>query len=110
MTREEAHQLVDTLFNMEEKSHATGTGDDAAIVEPQAEALARVLPEGKQVVRTKTSGDRVYLLDETGGTRQWVTNPEVLKSLGFESSDVAEVEDNELLKYQMGPALYRVAE
>lgn len=76
---------------------------------PETNAPAeRVLPEGKRVVRTKTSGDRVYLLDETKGTRQWVTNPEVLKSLGFESSDVTEIDDDELLKFQMGPALYRV--
>lgn len=107
MTREEAHQLVDKLYEMEEKSNPSRK--DSAGSEPQAEE-ERVLPEGKKVVRTKTSGDRVYLLDETKNTRQWVTNPQVLKSLGFESGDVVEVDDNELLKFQMGPALYRVAE
>lgn len=68
----------------------------------------RILPEGKRVVRTKASGDRVYLIDEVKKTRQWVTNPEVLAALGFESSDVNEVDENEMMKYQMGPALYRV--
>lgn len=72
------------------------------------EAKDRKLPEGKRVVRTKTSGDRVYLLDEEKQTRQWVTNVDVLKKLGFELSDVTEVDDNELLKFQMGQALYRV--
>lgn len=71
-------------------------------------AEARVLPEGKRVVRTKGSGDRVYFIDEAKNTRQWVTNPEVLKSTGFEIGDVVEVDDNELLKYTMAPALYRV--
>jgi hypothetical protein len=66
------------------------------------------LPEGKRVVRTKTSGDRVYLLDDAKKTRHWVTNPDVLAKLGFELSDVGEANDTELLKYQMGPALYRV--
>lgn len=69
---------------------------------------ARELPKDKRVVRTKASGDRVYFIDEVKKTRQWVTNPEILKSLGFEMSDVTEVNDAELLKYQMGSALYRV--
>lgn len=72
------------------------------------EEIKRVLPEGKRVVRTKQSGDRVYMLDDVKKTRQWVTNPEVLKGLGFEIEDVVEVEDSELLKYQMAAALYRV--
>ncbi len=73
-------------------------------------APARVLPEGKRVVRTKSSGDRVYCLDEVKKTRQWVTNPEILAGLGFEPNDVVTVEDDELLKYQMGPALYKLPE
>lgn len=68
----------------------------------------RKLPAGKRAVRTKSSGDRVYVLDEEAKTRRWVTNPEVLKSVGFEIGDVVEVDDSELLSYQMAPALYRV--
>lgn len=121
MTREEAHQLVDQLYDTQESvgqesAALTAAIETAAVTyigdhgETPVDAPVRVLPEGKRVVRTKTSGDRVYLLDETKGTRQWVTNPEVLKSLGFEIEDVTEVDDNELLKFQMGPALYRVAD
>lgn len=68
------------------------------------------LPKDKRVVRTKSSGDRVYLIDETKKTRQWVTNPKILESLGFTLNDVVEIEDNEALNYQTGPALYRVAD
>lgn len=68
----------------------------------------RTLPEGKRVVRTKSSGDRVYYLDEDKKTRQWITNPEVLQGLGFEIGDVVEVEDQELLGYNMAAALYKV--
>jgi hypothetical protein len=68
----------------------------------------RVLPEGKRVVRTKSSGDRVYQLDEEKKIRQWVTNGDVLTNLGWEQSDVEEVDDNELLKYQMSSAIYKV--
>lgn len=64
-------------------------------------------PEGKRVVRTKSSGDRVYLLDDVKKTRQWVYSPEVLDSVGFDMGDVTEIEDNELLKYTMGPALLK---
>lgn len=73
--------------------------------EPKEE---RKLPEGKRVVRTKSSGDRVYMLDDEKKTRHWITNPEVLKGLGFELTDVTEVDDMEILKYQLGAAVYRV--
>lgn len=68
----------------------------------------RTLPEGKRVVRTKSSGDRVYLLDEEKKTRQWVTSADNLDKLGFVMEDVVEVGDAELLGYQMGSAIYRV--
>lgn len=112
MTREEAHILVDRLFGeadfLETSQLLTSKMEDASITPIEAaEASVRVLPEGKRVVRTSTSGDRVYFLDEVNKTRQWVTNPDVLDSLGFEMGDVGDVEEDELLKYQMGPALYK---
>lgn len=63
----------------------------------------------RRVVRTKTTADRVYYIDEDKGTRQWVTNPEVLANLGFSMEDVKEIDDDEMLKYQQSQALYRVA-
>lgn len=80
--------------------------DEGATTPPPA----RTLPEGKRVARTKSTGDRVYMLDEAKKTRQWVTNPDVLAKLGFVMGDVVDIEDPELLRYQMGPALYRVAD
>jgi len=99
MTREDAHKLIDELFD-------SAPSEDVTQIE--VEEKERVLPEGKRIVRTKSSGDRVYLLDDEKKTRQWVTNPEILDSLGFIMEDVTEADDNDLLKYQMGPALYRV--
>lgn len=120
ITREEAHKLVDEIFDLVAGEEHEGPiepvdiSKDVEVVNDgnfEVEAIeARVLPEGKKVVRTKSSGDRVYYLDEEKKTRQWVTNPEVLVSLGFEITDVVEIEDSELLKYQMGPAIYRVQE
>jgi hypothetical protein len=121
-------QIIDTIdkWNSQQEHHTVSTpstleysiGGDGIIgdtlggvtTEAPVEEPKRELPEGKRVVRTKSSGDRVYLLTEdvTPKTRQWVTNPEVLKGLGFESSDVTEVDDNELLGYQMASAIYRV--
>lgn len=103
MTREEAHKLVDELFRLAELKEAA----DNAVEDAPEPANERVLPEGKRVVRTKSSGDRVYMLDEVKKTRQWVTNPDVLQGLGFEISDVVDVDDSELLKYQMASALYK---
>lgn len=99
MDRAEAHKLVDKLF-------------DAVEVQPET-TMAAVVPEvketpkDKRVVRTKTSGDRVYLLDEVKKTRQWVTTMEVLNGLGFGAGDVSEVDDSELMKYNMAAAIYK---
>lgn len=104
MTTQEADKIkafIDTLVDGEDAD--LGKTSDSEPDQPQRE-----LPKDKRVVRTKTSGDRVYYLDDVKKTRQWVTNPDVLKSLGFELSDVVEVTDMDLLKYQMGAALYRV--
>jgi len=111
MTREEAHKLIDELFDTTAGVASEGpieyVDDETEVVE---EPVVKDLPEGKRAVRTKSSGDRVYCLDEVKKTRQWVTNPEILAGLGFDASDVVEVDDAELLRYQMGPALYKLAE
>lgn|SRR3990167_1649170 len=67
-------------------------------------------PSDQRVVRTKSSGDRVHLLDESEGTRHWVTSAEILEASGFSLTDVQEVEDSELLKYKMGKPIYKVDE
>ena len=88
----------------------------AVVDEPTAGAEftppERTTPEGKRVVRTKTSGDRVYLLDDTQNpkTRAWVTNEDILNKLGFTQADVIEVDDVEMMKYNMAPAVYKVDE
>lgn len=68
----------------------------------------RVLPEGKRVVRTKSSGDRVYQIDENTRLRQWVTSGDILTGLGWNQEDVVVIEDKELLGYQMGSPIYKV--
>lgn len=78
------------------------------ITEVVDEVPVRTLPEGKRAVRTKSSGDRVYYLDEEKKTRQWVTSTENLQKLGFEMEDVVEVDDAELLKYNMASAIFKV--
>lgn len=118
MDRQKAHQLVDELYDKWEHPALRGEPlgpleerkeSSPELLAQEAEAVeSRVLPEGKRVVRTKSSGDRVYLLDEVKKTRHWITSPEILKAQGFELDDVTEVDDQELLKYQMAAALYRV--
>ena len=98
------HQLIDQWAADERAAEPKIEGE--AVITP--EAPARVLPEGQRVARTKSSGDRVYLLDDNKKTRQWVTTPEILKGLGFEAADVIEVDENEFLKYQMAAAIYKL--
>lgn len=104
-TRVDGATLTPEEFAAKEQA---ARGDEAAAVVMGVSSEERVLPEGKRVVRTKSSGDRVYLIDEVKKTRQWVTSPEILEGLGFESGDVTETDDTDLLGYQMGPALYRI--
>jgi hypothetical protein len=106
ISRDEAHKLVDEIFDNVAGEEAQGPIEP--VEETEAVAAPRILPDGKRVVRTKSSGDRVYCLDEEKKTRRWVTNPQILDGLGFEATDVTEVEDSELLRYQMGPAIYRL--
>jgi hypothetical protein len=122
MTREEAHKMIDEIFDrkkmLESNQAAEPWPEDgmptpfeeidaevSAVSEPETEAE---VPVDKRVVRTKSSGDRVYMLDEVRKTRQWVTNPDVLKGLGFAPEDVKEIDDLDLLKYQMAAAIYKV--
>ena len=70
----------------------------------------RELPKDKRAVRTKSSGDRVYYVDEVKKTRQYVSDPEVLESLGFHMEDVVTIEDNEMLTYSQGAPITQVDE
>lgn len=109
-TRELLNELtarIDVLGQLDYRT-TDGLASGSASEGVADETPARVLPEGKRVVRTKSSGDRVYLLDEVKKTRQWITNPDVLTALGFESTDVTEIDDSELLKFQMAAAIQRV--
>lgn len=66
--------------------------------------------DNKRAIRTKSTGDRVYIIDDSAKTKAWVTSPEVLTKLGFTMEDVEDLEDNQLVGYQMAPSIYRVDE
>ena len=106
MDREQAHRLINQLFDDAETNKVLN--EIVETEESTEETPPRVLPKDKRVVRTKQSGDRVYLLDEVKKTRSWITNPQVLDGLGFTMEDVTEVDDSTMLSYQMSAALYRV--
>jgi len=107
MTREDVEQLHKLI----DKLAAEGVEIDSTTVEVTGTVEpARVLPEGKRVVRTKQGGDKVYLIDEVAKTRQWITKPEILDTLGFIMDDVVEVEEAELFKYNQGEAIYKAPE
>lgn len=101
MDREQAHTLIDQLFDGIVQEAPVNTSDEAEVVKTER-------PDGKRAVRTKSSGDKVYVLDPEKMTRHWVTNADVLKSLGFELTDVGEIGESEAMKYQIGPAIYKV--
>lgn len=103
MTRDEAHKLIDQLFDAQEPTAVVTMPE-----EPEEPAEERKLPEGKRVVRTKSQGDRVYLLDEIKKTRHWLTKPEILEAQGFTMADVGEVTDTELAAYAMAAPLHTV--
>ena len=106
------HKLIDKWAN--EQAQPTLQGE--ATIEPPP--VERVLPEGRRMVRTKAQGDKAFYIDEEKKTRQAILGqqggrdigPEIVESLGFTMSDIEEIEDGELLRYQMGPSIYKVVE
>lgn len=103
------HQLIDQ-WAAEERAAEQTDAEQPANVSSMEEATPHVpaVIDGKRVVRTKTSGDRVYMLDEKAKTRQWVTTGDILTALGFSMADVSEIDEAEFMKYGMGPAIYKL--
>jgi hypothetical protein len=105
MTKEQLADLHKLIDEWAEK-HPTisfsvkDSGDEIEVIPEK--------PKDKRVVRTKSTGDRVYLIDETAKTKAWVTSPEILTKLGFELGDVDDIEDSEMLGYAMTASVYRV--
>src|SRR4051812_21676120 len=86
------HQLIDDWAAKQPSATVTfGTPVPDSEIPPQEEPK-RELPKDKRVIRTKSTGDRVYLIDETAKTKAWVTSAEILEKLGFTMADVEEVE------------------
>lgn len=117
------HQLIDQWAAEERKAQeAKVAGEIASPEEPSTDPnatpeVAEVvgeqakLPEGKRLIRTKTSGDVVSLLDEVKKTRHKILGaqgPEIVAALGFTMADVQEIDEADLFKYQMGPAIYKI--
>lgn len=85
----------------------------SADVSPEPTSAVEDKPErtdGKRAIRTKSTGDRVYLIDDNAKTKAWVTSPEILTKLGFTMNDVVDLEDSVLVSYQMSPSIYRIDE
>lgn len=72
------------------------------IVERQKDQPAEVTKDrkGERTVRTKETGDKVYLI--TGNTIQWVKSLETLNSLGWRLGQETIITLEELRKYEMG--------
>jgi hypothetical protein len=105
------HKLIEEWAAKEREKLSSATFTDQVTMEPaSAPEEARELPKDKRVVRTRSQGDRVYLLDEVKKTRQYVATPELVDSQGFTMNDVVEVDDAELIKYQMAAAIYKLDE
>lgn len=104
----ELHKLIDEWAAKQGVAKVTFEGPQTVTVDVPEK------PKDKRVVRTKSTGDRVYYIDEVAKTKQWVAGtqtkpgPELLKELGFEMSDVEEVDDSSLLGYTMGASIYKV--
>ena len=52
----------------------------------------------KFVVRTKSTGDKIYLIEDN--KRKWIRNPETLNLLGFKFGDEKTINFADLLKYE----------
>lgn len=111
--REDLHKLIDDYFDKiggplaEQAVEQPLSGTKPYADTPETNPVESVpVPSGPKmvgdthVVRSKSSGDKVYVLNDKEMTKRWVTSPEVLKGLGFDFSDVTEMSDLDFLKYK----------
>lgn len=103
LSREEAHKIIDRMFDASEPMEVSAISIKAEPDVPLSET-----PKDKRVIRTKSTGDRVYLIDETAKTKAWVTTEDILTKLGFTQADVQEVDDSALVGYAMTASIYKV--
>lgn len=104
---------VTQLRKMIEETITQWAAGGSADVSPEPTAAIEDKPartDGKRAVRTKGTGDRVYLIDDNAKTKAWITSPEILAGLGFEMADVVDLDDSELISYVMSPSIYRIDE
>lgn len=94
------NDTIDQWAKGQDQHRVTGEGEVEFVKPPRT--------DGKRAVRTKGTGDRVFLIDDNEKTKAWITSPEILASLGFEMSDVVDLEDSELIDYKLSPSVYRV--
>lgn len=98
--------LDDTVTQWAAGVSPTDSPDTAIVDTPEKP----VRTDGKRAVRTKNTGDRVYLIDDNTKSKAWVTTAEILSKLGFEMNDVQDLDDSELVQYTMMPSIYGVDE
>lgn len=103
LSREEAHKIIDRMFDASEPR-------EVSAISIKTEPDVPETPKDKRVIRTKSTGDRVYLIDETAKTKAWVTSPEILEKLGFGLNDVEDIDDKDLVGYAMTASVYKVDE
>lgn len=71
------------------------------VAEPGMEESIEKETSHLRVVRTKLTGDKVYLLNEESKTKVWMRNPEMLQESGFTLAEVQQIEDQELALYKL---------
>lgn len=59
--------------------------------------------EGSYIVRTKYTGDKVYLIQD--GKKHWIRNPETLEKLGFQFGQEKEISVQDLHANEEGDSI-----
>lgn len=93
-------KLIDEAITQWVAGTSPDDSPDTAIIDKRT--------DGRRAARTKSTGDRVYLIDDNAKTKAWITSPEVLEKLGFTMNDVVDLEESELVSYEMKPSIFRV--
>lgn len=107
MDIQQLHQLIDDWAS-KQSTQPFSQYQGAEIKFTAPEEPKRELLKDKRVIRTKSTGDRVYLIDEVAKTKAWVTSAEILDKLGFTMTDVEEVDDSALVGYAMTASIYKI--
>lgn len=97
------NEIIDFLFEDEKVLHGVEPHTIIEVESTKEATIENVQKEVGFVARSNSTADRVYFIKDD--IKQWVMNPETLLKLGFNFSDVVNIENEQMDSYKLGDDL-----